>query len=382
MKTAFIRVSSKNETKEKGIVTYTFAQINDILVEWSKSANITYWFIEHTADEEVSLTHWHIVIKFKSPYPFEQVKSKFPYGDIESAKNIKKAIQYLVHFNDKSKVQYSWDNIHTNCDDMTPYKVTSISQDEVSLQTILDDIEKGSIREYNQFDKIPIEIWSKYRTRIDNALTYKREKIVMDKDRQILVVFVSGASGKGKTTFAKTYCKMNKKSFCISSSSNDVMQDYKGEDVLILDDMRDDSFTYTDLLKVLDNHTRSTVKSRYHNKAFIGDTIIITSYKPLNDWYFNVDADAKKQLYRRIPIMFKMYDNKIEQYHYSNDNMRYEFDYSVPNTFNLKPKQVVDMGKDMLKSMGFDMSVQFEQKLDEFMEVPEDFDLFELGGDK
>ena len=40
------------------------------------------------------------------------------------------------------------------------------------------------------------------------------------------------------------------------------------EDVLILDDLRDSDFKFTDLLKILDNHTKSTVKSRYHNKAF------------------------------------------------------------------------------------------------------------------
>ena len=124
MKTAFIRVSSVNNT-QNGVVRYKKEDIDQLMKEWSVSANFTYWFIEHSADEEVSMTHWHIVIKFRTPMPFDNIKSHIPYGDIESAKSVKNSVQYLVHLNDKSKVQYKWEDIVTNCEDMTPYKVQS-----------------------------------------------------------------------------------------------------------------------------------------------------------------------------------------------------------------------------------------------------------------
>ena len=45
----------------------------------------------------------------------------------------------------------------------------------------------------------------------------------MDKDREITVIFCVGDTGTGKTTFSKQMAKLQNKSICISSSSNDVL---------------------------------------------------------------------------------------------------------------------------------------------------------------
>lgn len=362
MKTAFIRVSSVNNT-QNGVIKYKKADIEKIITEWCKTTDFEYWFIEHTADDEVSMTHWHIVIRFKNPMPFDNVKKHFPYGDIESAKSIKKSVQYLVHQNDQSKVQYKWSDVATNCRDMSPFKVQSNAQGEVTIQRIMEQIDNGEIREFNQFEIIPIEIWAKYKTRIENGLTYYRERVYMDKHREINVVFMSGATGTGKTTFAKKWCDTTKKSYCISSTSNDPMQDYKGEDVLILDDLRDSDYQFTDLLKILDNHTKSTMKSRYHNKAFIGDTIIITSYRPLNDWYFNVERESKEQLYRRIKTMYKFYEDKIECYEFSQEQHKYIYIAKTPNTVLMSAREKINTGLDMLKAMGMEIDETIETNL-------------------
>lgn len=148
----------------------------------------------------------------------------------------------------------------------------------------------------------------------------------MDKDRDITVIFMSGAAGIGKTSFAKMYSKARYPSAepCVSSSSNDPLQDYKGEPVLILDDLRDDSFKYHDFLKLLDNHTLSSSKSRYHNKPFIGNLIIITSTRPINDWYFNKTPEDKHQLYRRVSQWLKFDGEKIYAFEYDDKTKRYE----------------------------------------------------------
>lgn len=291
-RTAFIRITAKNETNNDQSIVYIPNDIETNLTNWAKSAGITYWFIQHHAEDVIS-SHYHIVIKFKNPTNFETIKNRFPFGDIENARNLRNCIQYLIHLNNKEKEQYSWEDVKTNCPGMTPYKTPANLQSTVTVHSILEKINQGEIREFNQFTEIHIEIWSKNKSVIENALTYYRERICMDKHRDINVTFISGTTGLRKTTFAKKFCEDTQKSYCISSSSNDPLQDYKGEDVLILDDLRDSDFKLTDLLKILDNHTKSTVRSRYHNKAFIGTEIIITSFESLSDWYSNVSNSIR-----------------------------------------------------------------------------------------
>ncbi|MGM8317295.1 AAA family ATPase, partial [Clostridium perfringens] len=79
--------------------------------------------------------------------------------------------------------------------------------------------------------------------------------------------FVTGKSGTGKTTYAKQLAKEKGYSVYISSGSNDVLDSYQGQDCIILDDLRPSCMGLSDLLKMLDNNTSSTVKSRYKNKV-------------------------------------------------------------------------------------------------------------------
>lgn len=373
---ANIRVTAENSTEQDGAVTYTLADIENNLIDWSKSANIIYWFIEHPADDEVSTTHYHIVIKFKSPVHFDTIKNRFPYGDIENTRNLRNSIQYLIHFNDKSKVQYSWDDIKTNCVDMSPYKVQSSAQQEVTIQAILEAIDLGKIREYNQYTDIPIAIWSKHKTRIANALEYFRERVCMDKNRNITVVFMSGPTGIGKTTFAKMYSKSRYPSVepCVSSSSNDPLQDYKDEPVLILDDLRDDSFKYHDFLKLLDNHTLSSSKSRYRNKPFIGDMIIITSTRPINDWYFSKTPEDKHQLYRRVREWLKFDGDKIYGYEYSDVTNRYELVCTAVNPVVMEAKKRRDFMLGIFDGMGVEFTPEKRKELGDSIEGVSDED--------
>jgi len=174
---------------------------------------------------------------------------------------------------------------------------------------------------------------------LDKALATELKYRATFIDRFIQVMFITGESGEGKTTFARQFVeKLNyfdivpkefwrKKStssekmfrhldYGVSGSSNDVFENYKGEDVYILDDMRDDSLSFTDLLKFLDNHTNSPVKSRFVNKCFVGVLLIITSKQPLSMWYKkdNLTPSTLLQLYRRISTYVVVTKDKIKLY--------------------------------------------------------------------
>ena len=91
----------------------------------------------------------------------------------------------------------------------------------------------------------------------------------------------------------------------------------QGDDAIILDDMRDTAFELPDLLKILDNNTSSSVRSRFANKVFNGSMIILTSSVPLNFWYkeYRYNAvDTLDQLYRRINIYVEVKDKEILVY--------------------------------------------------------------------
>lgn len=352
MRTAFIRVSKINnvtiDDKETQVV-YNYDLIKSILNDWLESTYFTYFLICHNSATDNE--HYHIVIKFNNPTPFNNVKSKFPYGNIQPAKNLRSAVQYLIHLNDYDKKKYDWLDIVTNCTDMSKYKVKSNDNEKIELSVYLEKIDNGFILDYNLYNEIPITIYSKYKSQINNALQFYKDRIVMDKNRNIDVLFFTGDSGTGKTSFAKKYCDEHNLSYCISSTSNDVLQDYKGEDVLILDDMRDDSFSFADLLKVLDNHTHSSVKSRYSNKFFIGSKIIITSFDDLSEWYSYLDNHEKRQLYRRISSKF-IFDNEFINIYCYND-VTFEYMHvsrvinPIPNVFDRLKTDTITMLEDM-----------------------------------
>ena len=334
MKNANIRISKVNNTKA-GQLIYELADIEKIIKMWLKEKEFEYFLIEHK--EDVANIHYHIVLKFASPTRFDTIKNKIPFGDIQNSKSLKNSVQYLVHMNSPEKYQYQWEDIITNTKELNKYQLKSKVSEELDINFYIDEISKGNIREYEYPIKIPALIYSKFGSRIDRAFKMYYDKFSMDNERHIEVEFVFGAGGTGKTWFAKTSCIMNNESYCISSSSNDVMQDYKGQDVLILDDLRDDSFKFADLLKILDNHTRSSMSSRYRNKCFIGTRIVITSNMNINEWYKSKSKEDLHQLRRRIKSLMIFSNSFVSFYRYNEYEQIYKYCNEIENIFKTVP---------------------------------------------
>ncbi len=147
--------------------------------------------------------------------------------------------------------------------------------------------------------------------------------------RDMQIVFIHGDSGSGKSTYAELYasmlCEQKKyRDFARSSASNDIMQDYMGEDILILDDYRDvDEMTgksenLTDTLKMLDPYYISSSKSRYTNKTFTGKLIIITSTKDPLLW-FEGTKEQRWQFFRRISMLIEIDKDNVTFYQEKNE---------------------------------------------------------------
>lgn len=333
MKTAFIRVFAINETgKDKNvIVAYDEEKIKSILEEWAWTAHFQYWFIKHVADEIDAKEHFHIVIKFGVTTRFSTVLSKFPASDINPARNLKRTIQYLVHMNDPSKTQYTWDRIITNCGDLAPYQKLSKTAMGDALQRVYEGIKSGEITETNIHEKVPNEVFAENKSKIKASLEHKNLERYNDVNRNISVIFITGKTGSGKSDLAKAICEAQNLTYCDSSASNDPFQDYRSQDAIILNDTRDDAFKFHDLLKTLDNHNNSSVHSRYNNKMFVGDLIIITSSRPLEKWYLSKTCEGMKELYRRIKQYLRIDKGWVTEMRYNEDRECYEIVHKYPS---------------------------------------------------
>ena len=171
---------------------------------------------------------------------------------------------------------------------------------EIANAKILGDFEHYSYAQQLKYvDSLPVSEKAKAFSLLEKLWRLQCQCLSLNTDREITVVFVCGKAGAGKTYYAKKLLSGFGFDYCISSSSNDPFQDYLGQKGMILDDLRYMDFELSDLLKILDNNTSSSVKSRFANKVFNGQMIVITSSVPLRYWYpqyrFNKD-DTLDQL--------------------------------------------------------------------------------------
>ena len=259
--------------------------------------------------------HYHIALKFKDSYDHTQICNwlKFPPQCFEKIKGRwGDILKYLIHENAPNKYQYSADDVICNFDYQEEKKDNSQRKEE-----ILNKIVNGEIRDFNLHKEINIIEYDKYKRNIENAFLYRQKILLESSDRKMQVIFITGASGTGKTTYAKMLCDNQNYSYFISSSSNDPFDGYAGQDAIILDDLRGSSFTFADLLKITDNHTSTSVKSRYKNKLLECKLMIITSIMPIEDFYRNVFESSSEpliQFQRRCQTYIVMEDDFMDVY--------------------------------------------------------------------
>lgn len=303
------------------IVTYTFEDIKQNLQSWSKKKKLSYYAICHNSDP--TNIHFHIVVDFdiQSQGRFRQIRDRFPYGEIKPCKHgVKSCVQYLVHFNDPEKHPYSWDEIYTNATSkLEKYKTRSHNSAEAWYDHYADLIIAGKIKEYEVADKIDEKIYVRFKPRFDTLFGTMKKKYMRDKNCNIEVYVLQGASRAGKGVFVKNWAEKVKKAICFSSTSNDPWQDYMGEEVYCYDDTSFDDMNIKDLTKILDPHNKSTKHSRYHNTVFMGDTIFICTNQSVTSWFPDAHPEDRKALFKRIKLVLDFSEpvNNISTYTYN-----------------------------------------------------------------
>lgn len=291
----------------------------DLQATLMKYKTIKKWaYIIHDKDD--TRPHYHIYLNFGVGVDTKKVAEWFEIPDNFVGKVKGRAsdmLLYLTHGNDSQKNKYQYDDseVVANFD----FKQTI---EEASIIGNFKDYSYAQQLEY--VNTLPIADKTRVFTQLKKLWELECICQNMNTDRDIRIVFITGKGGTGKTYYAKKLCDIEKLDYCVSSSSNDPFQDYLGQRVMIFDDLRDTAFEFEDLLKILDNHTNSSIKSRFSNKCFNGVMIIITSSIPLIYWYkskkLRKTNDSLVQLYRRINSYveitneeIKIYDNGLDE---------------------------------------------------------------------
>ena len=298
-------------------VEYFKGDIQEIIK--SKKTIKKWAYILHDKDD--TAPHYHIYLNFgNSGVDTKQVAEWFGLQESQVSRIRGRStdmLLYLTHGNDsqQNKHQYSPTEVIANFDFQT----------EIKNAKILGDFDHFSYPQQIEYvNGLPLSEKSAAFRQLENLWKLQCKILTLQTDRDIEVIFITGKGGTGKTTYAKKLLRKRNLDVCVSSSSNDPWQDYLGQRAMLLDDCRDKTFDkFEDFLKIIDNHNQSSVQSRFNNKCFNGEVIVITSSVPLRYWYrgknskgiyFSLQDEDFVQLYRRITMYVEITKEEIAVY--------------------------------------------------------------------
>lgn len=307
---------------------------------------IVHWcYIIHDkdTDEDGNLkeTHIHLVLTLDDSYEpstiggyvgvdknyVQKIKQKQFAGKRLKA-DIGGAISYLTHRNAPDKHQYDDREVVAQPGyDWQSVRATSEAKqaENKSFRTVLEKIEQGKIRRFNLMDNISMAMYLAHKPDFERAFEYRETKLKSNPNRKTDVIYICGEPGSGKTTLAKRICENRELSYCLSGSSRDPVQDYGGQDALILDDLRPEAFPLSDLLKMLDNNSASSVSARYHDRWLEVQLIIITTVLPITRFHelYENPSEPVEQLMRRCTQTIELTSTKMFVYAYDSHKHDY-----------------------------------------------------------
>lgn len=300
-----------------------------------------YAYILHDKDKDLDgnlkVAHYHIMLRFKDSVPTTSICSWFGVKENYINKirgSFGDALAYLTHKNTPDKYQYLDEEVKTNFEfQKEAEKALSKKKRDERKEEIINLIVAGEIRQYNYNDFItPVE-YDRYTKAINNAFAYRRD-LLLKEEREMDVVYIYGDAGVGKTSYGRLLAEQKGFECYITGSANDPFEDYKGQDCILFDDIRSIGMDISDVLKILDNHVSSSVRSRYHNKVMECKLLILTCPVTLEVFYGGLLTDAGdtiKQLRRRIKYYIRMEKETLRIDRWNSSSERYMYGGNFKN---------------------------------------------------
>lgn len=306
-----------------------------------------------TADEDNELSkaileHIHISIYYpfgktvssvrKDLGLYDETKEKFienfnKIGKTDNNNKVKKSLfSYLPHWTESARAdKFDYgdylskrDKCRANFD--LPKFVDSvrinIMANDFDKDSIIDDVLDGHLIELDfhksenltDIDRALRVFYVKNKTALDNAFKTRAKSLSTTKTSDDMVIFYfQGESGAGKTQAAIQFAERNYKNYCVTGGENDFLQNYMGQECLIIDDARPTTISANEWLKMIDpSGTKASMKSRYFNKTLNVKCIIFTSILPFEEFFIyakNRGAKIKEpvqQFIRRLTAVVEI----------------------------------------------------------------------------
>lgn len=283
-------------------------------------------------EKGASLNRIALAIGVESQY-LEKLKSgRYGYDN---------CLAYLVHAKDESKYQYKPDEVvtvkgenyasiyHRCMETWVRGRATKKAKEtDLSIDWLIEKILSGEITKSNiLLTDDYYAIYGQHKRKVNEALETAGERKSYRTIAELeagsfkkTVLFITAKSGVGKTKYSKKLITLLKNvalkfgqtwDSCVTASTN-AFDEYNSQEILFLDDIRGDSLTVSDWLKLLDPFMISPISARYHNKMGSAKVIIITSTKQPIDFFAiakgNITEDVG-QFNRRIDYLIKLDDH-------------------------------------------------------------------------
>lgn len=227
-------------------------------------------------------------------------------------------------------------------------KVGKFEEKGEKVLAVFGDIEtiqnnSGKRTDLKQFDEIALNDDFNINTYLldncnnerDERYLEKRYQRLMLKNakpwRTVKVIYVEGKAGSGKTRIAmETYPNAFKAD--VSEKTNFPFNNYHGEKVLILDELRPGVFSHVELMQILDGY-RLNVNVKYGSFPALWETVVITTAMPLKEWYKD-KTDIAGQDNRREQFNRRIAEHKIavnnQWFDYEDYTTNSHEDFTIP----------------------------------------------------
>lgn len=306
--------------------------------------------VTHRYDRVPKERHVHAVFRFadrKSSASLEQLAGFLGVEPqyVEKPKAGRYAfdnmLAYLVHAKYRDKYQYPAEEVATlrgkNYMDIHAERREVWARGAATIKTknanesadyLRDLILEGLVsREQVMLTDDLFTVYSRHKTMMDEAFgaygqrrAYQAAAKLRQGDFHTTVVFIWGESGAGKTYFARELMEetLRRARECgetwrvYRAATANPLDDWKGQEVIFLDDLRGSAMEANDWLLLLDPYNASPARARYSNKQEVAPRLIVlTATIPPDQYFFytrnkgNVD-EALDQFIRRLAATVKV----------------------------------------------------------------------------